>query len=529
MHRHIARLLALALLFATPLVAQQNATVQGTVLDESRGVLPGVTVTATEINTGRQSIVVTLEDGRYRLENLPPGRYKLRIELPGFATTEIPDLELLVGANATVPPITMKVASLEETVDGERRRRRSWTCASSQVSGNIDRRQMAELPLQGRNWQELSLMVKGITANSVGNTPGVDRRSVPAQSRWPADHAARRRLGLRPAQGEPRGDRRVPDRHQHVRHHAGPLDRHAGAGVSRSGTNDLQARPSASSAATSSTSRSGRAQGAAVLEPADRLHARRADRSRTRCTSSGRTNTSATRRRRPDADRAAESDLVAGRDKDVQKNYLARVDLPGVLPRRTASACACSAGRSTARSRSRAAPPTRRWPSNQQYYSTNLYGTWTRVISNSNLTMQVHGGTSRFSWYNDPHPVERTCRSTRRRSTCRCSSSPTCHSAGSRTSPTTRGEHLQRARGHELAHRQARHQVRRRVPQGPRHQGVDLNRRGTYVFNTPAVDARFSSAAFPADAWDDPSRWDLSGARTVPAAVRHHLPRGLSG
>ena len=54
MHRHIARLLALALLFATPLVAQQNATVQGTVLDESRGVLPGVTVTATEINTGFQ-------------------------------------------------------------------------------------------------------------------------------------------------------------------------------------------------------------------------------------------------------------------------------------------------------------------------------------------------------------------------------------------------------------------------------------------------------------------------------------------
>ena len=32
---------------------------------------------------------------------------------------------------------------------------------------------MAELPLQGRNWQELALMVKGITANAVGNTPGV--------------------------------------------------------------------------------------------------------------------------------------------------------------------------------------------------------------------------------------------------------------------------------------------------------------------------------------------------------------------
>ena len=123
---------------ATPLAAQQNATVQGTVVDESRGVLPGVTVTATEINTGRQSIAVTSEDGRYRLENLPPGRYKLRIELPGFATAEIADIELLVGANATVPPVTMKVAALEETVTvsgaGAARRRharRRWPATST--------------------------------------------------------------------------------------------------------------------------------------------------------------------------------------------------------------------------------------------------------------------------------------------------------------------------------------------------------------------------------------------------------------
>ena len=76
---------------------------QGTVVDESQGVLPGATVTATEINTGRQSLAVTAADGRYRFDNLPPGRYKLRIELPGFAPVEIAGIELLVGANATVP------------------------------------------------------------------------------------------------------------------------------------------------------------------------------------------------------------------------------------------------------------------------------------------------------------------------------------------------------------------------------------------------------------------------------------------
>ena len=73
-------------------------------------------------------------------------------------------------------------------------------------------------------------MVKGITANSVGNTPGRQRRPVPDEHRRPADHAARRRLGLRPAEDEPRSDRRVPGRHEHVRHHAGPIDGHPGAG-----------------------------------------------------------------------------------------------------------------------------------------------------------------------------------------------------------------------------------------------------------------------------------------------------------
>ena len=47
--------------------------------------------------------------------------------------------------------------------------------ASSQVAGNVDRRQMEELPVQGRNWMELSKLIKGITANDVGNTPGVSR------------------------------------------------------------------------------------------------------------------------------------------------------------------------------------------------------------------------------------------------------------------------------------------------------------------------------------------------------------------
>ena len=80
------------------------------------------------------------------------------------------DVELLVGQNATIP-FTLKLASVTETltVIGETP---LVDTTSSQVAGNVDRRQMEQLPLQGRNWMELSKLVKGVTANDVGNSIG---------------------------------------------------------------------------------------------------------------------------------------------------------------------------------------------------------------------------------------------------------------------------------------------------------------------------------------------------------------------
>jgi hypothetical protein len=146
------------------------ASLSGTVTDESKAVLPGVTVTATDLATGRNYLAVTDAQGNYRLINLAPSTYKLTAELAGFATIEIPKLELLVGQSPTLP-FTMKVATVRETVTVTSETPLVNT-QSSQVAGNVDRRQMEQLPLQGRNWIELSMLVKGITANNVTETPG---------------------------------------------------------------------------------------------------------------------------------------------------------------------------------------------------------------------------------------------------------------------------------------------------------------------------------------------------------------------
>jgi hypothetical protein len=159
------------LLLSTALASAQEASVVGTIADESKAVLPGVTVTATNLETGGQTVAVSDERGEYRLLKLPPGPYKFQAELSGFATVVMPVVELLVGQNGTVP-FTLKVASVSEvlTVTGEAP---FVDVSTSQVAGNVNRRQMEELPLQGRNWMELSMMVKGITTNNVTNQPGV--------------------------------------------------------------------------------------------------------------------------------------------------------------------------------------------------------------------------------------------------------------------------------------------------------------------------------------------------------------------
>jgi carboxypeptidase family protein len=174
MIRTAARALVVCAVLALPANGfAQQATIAGIVADESKGVLPGATVTATVIDTGRQFTAVTTVQGEYRLVGLPAGRYNLQVELEGFATTSLKGVELLVGQNATIP-VTMKLATVSENVvvTGEAP---IVDMQQARVAGNVDRRQMEEIPISGRNWQQLATLVKGITMNTVSNQPGVSR------------------------------------------------------------------------------------------------------------------------------------------------------------------------------------------------------------------------------------------------------------------------------------------------------------------------------------------------------------------
>jgi hypothetical protein len=140
----------------------QEATIGGTVTDSTSGVLPGVVVRAVHEATGTQFETVTDDRGVFRIP-VRIGVYRMTAELSGFRPLERSGLEVLVGQQITIN-LEMSPSTVSETVTvtGEAP---LVNVATSQLGGNIDSRQMQELPVNGRNFLDLSLLAPGNRAN----------------------------------------------------------------------------------------------------------------------------------------------------------------------------------------------------------------------------------------------------------------------------------------------------------------------------------------------------------------------------
>ena len=102
-------------LSASALHAQTTGSINGTVADNTGGMLPGVTVTASSPAMMGVQTAVTNESGTYRFPAVPPGTYSITYELPGFNTIKREGIVVNLGFAATVN-VQLQVASLEETV-----------------------------------------------------------------------------------------------------------------------------------------------------------------------------------------------------------------------------------------------------------------------------------------------------------------------------------------------------------------------------------------------------------------------------
>jgi len=167
----IARRLAVVVgvVIALPAIGYaQETVVSGTVRDATGGVLPGVTVTAIHEATGNTFEAVADGAGAYRIP-VRPGAYRVTAALVGFATVTRTGLDLLLGQQAVVN-FDLAVSAVQEsvTVTGEAP---LLDVTSSTLGGNIDPRQMQELPINGRNWMDLAMLAPGSRQNQSSGAP----------------------------------------------------------------------------------------------------------------------------------------------------------------------------------------------------------------------------------------------------------------------------------------------------------------------------------------------------------------------
>jgi len=158
---------AFILAVAAAVCQAQQTGITGRITDPSNAIIANVVVTATG-DDGSQAKTVTNAQGIYQFPALRASRHVLRAEIGGFAPAER-TVTLLVGQVATID-LTLQVAAASATVSVEASAYTVDT-ATSTVSGNVSPSEVSKVPLNGRNYLQLAMLVPGITSNDVTNSP----------------------------------------------------------------------------------------------------------------------------------------------------------------------------------------------------------------------------------------------------------------------------------------------------------------------------------------------------------------------
>ncbi len=159
--RNICRFIVVALFLAAGYTAAQTATgeILGRVLDAQGLAIVGARITATDVATGMVRNTATSSEGNYKFALLPPGQYRVTAEAPSMAKAAA-DLQLLLGAHRDVN-FVMKPGSQTTTVEVVGSAQAVET-SSSEIKSNIDPRQMADMPLNGRTFASLAILAPGV-------------------------------------------------------------------------------------------------------------------------------------------------------------------------------------------------------------------------------------------------------------------------------------------------------------------------------------------------------------------------------
>jgi hypothetical protein len=147
--------------------AQSTVEISGSVTDVTGALLPGVDVSATNTGTGITRATVSNETGSYVLTNLPTGPYRLEVSLPGFQTYVQTGIQMQVGSNVQIN-VALQVGQVAQTIEVQANASLVETRNVS-IGQVMDNERILELPLNGRNVQELITLSGGAVRSGTSN------------------------------------------------------------------------------------------------------------------------------------------------------------------------------------------------------------------------------------------------------------------------------------------------------------------------------------------------------------------------
>ncbi len=164
--RRVLLLPVLVLLFTSrPVSAQFSGAIQGTITDGQKAVVAEAVVIVTNTANGVTREAQTTSDGIFRILSLGPGLYRVQVAKPGFVTAERESVT--VGISETVRvDVMLEVSGVQENVTVTTSAPLVET-EQGRVSGRVDRLQLQEMPLSGRNLYNLIALQPGVTGKGV--------------------------------------------------------------------------------------------------------------------------------------------------------------------------------------------------------------------------------------------------------------------------------------------------------------------------------------------------------------------------
>jgi hypothetical protein len=156
-----------ALEFVIPLTADVTGSILGVVTDPSGGVLSGVQLVATNLETGLSRAVSSDSTGQYRILVLPVGHYKVEAILAGFQKFLSTGVELTVNEEKRLD-IVLQVGSVEQAVEVQAHALQVET-TSTQLGEVIGEQKLISLPLNGRSYIDLLGLQAGVIPVTAGS------------------------------------------------------------------------------------------------------------------------------------------------------------------------------------------------------------------------------------------------------------------------------------------------------------------------------------------------------------------------